>query len=233
MKRAAVGEAKQADFELFDDEGNRVLIDIKVKERDPKPRDFQQGQQRLTDAASIGQTLEVWYLNIERLKLVVMRLDQSGLRIDELTPLDIWEKTAEGVFNRDKVVEEVEDWVRRVAALYDDVRVWLADRPGLRCEQSRTVTMSEEMMQKFAVTDQEIPVLDILDVDRVIASFVPRGLWLIGSWGRIDVITRDRTQILLALRTDGKLEWRLASPESPRRSGPFDKDALLALVTQP
>jgi hypothetical protein len=32
------------------------------------------------------------------------------------------------------------------------------------------------------------------------------------------------------LRSDGKLEWRLVSPESPRRTGLFDKDALLALA---
>jgi hypothetical protein len=32
------------------------------------------------------------------------------------------------------------------------------------------------------------------------------------------------------LRGDGKLEWPLVSPESPRRTGLFDKDALLALA---
>jgi hypothetical protein len=219
-----------ADVELLDDNGNKILIDIKVRERDPKQRDFQQGKQRLKDAASIGQTLEVWYLNIERLKLVVMHLDQSQpcqtqFLTAELIPLDVWEKTAEGVFNRAKVVEEVEEWVRRVGALYDDIRDWLGDRRALRCEQSRTVTMSEDLMQKYAVTDREIPVLDILDADQVIASFVARGLW-----GWIDVITRERTQILAPLRSEGKLEWDLASPE---RTVLFDKNALLALVNQP
>jgi hypothetical protein len=92
--------------------------------------------------------------------------------------------------------------------------------------------MSEEMMQKFAVTDREISVLDVLDGDQVIASFVPRGLWLIGSWGRIDIITRDRTHILLALRDEGNLQWRLVSPESRRLTVPFDKNALLALMAQ-
>jgi hypothetical protein len=232
MKRsAAVEETPKADVEFLDDDGNRILIDIKVRERDPKQRDFVQGQQRLTEAAGTGQTLEVWYFNIERLKLVVMHLDRSSLRIDELTPLDVWEKTAEGVFDRAQVVEEVDDWVHRVGALYEDVRTWLGDRPSLRCEQNRTVTMSEEIMQQFAVTDREIPVLDVLHADQVIASFVPRGLWLIGSWGRIDVITRDRTHILLALREKGNLEWRLVLPESPGQTEPFDKNALLALVT--
>src|SRR5208282_2167033 len=150
----------------------------------------------------------------------------------ELIPLDVWEKTPEGVFDRARVVEEVEDWVHRVESLYEDVRGWLGDRPDLRCEQSRTVAMSEEMMQQFAVTDREIPVLDILDAEQVIASFVPRGLWMIGSWGRIDVITRNRTHVLVALGGAGNLEWRLVSSEDRQRMVPFDRDALLALVNQ-
>jgi hypothetical protein len=233
MKRAAATtDIVDADVELLDDDGNHVLIDIKVRERDPKQRDIEQGHQRLVEAARMGQTLEIWYFNIERLKLIVMHLDRSHLRIDELTPLDVWEKTPEGVFDRARVLEEVEDWISRVLALYKNVQAWLSDRPDVRCEQTRSVTMSEELMQKFAVTDRDIPVLDVLEADQVIASFVPRGLWLIGSWGRIDVITRDLTQVLVALGGPAKLEWKLVSPGAKQRTMPFDKNALLALVTK-
>jgi hypothetical protein len=227
------GGGSNADIELLDDDGHRVLIDIKVRERDPQQRDIEQGHQRLIEAARAGQTLEVWHFNVERLKLVVMHLDRSRLRIDELTPLDVWEKTTDGLFDRAQVVDEVEDWVRRVAAFYEDVQAWLRDRPNLRCEQGRTVTMSEELMQKFAVTDRDIPVLDVLDADQVVASFVPRGLWLIGSWGRIDIITRDQTHVLLAVGGVGSLEWRLVAPEDRQRMVTFDKDVLLSLITQP
>jgi hypothetical protein len=130
-------------------------------------------------------------------------------------------------------LEEVNDWISRVTALYDDIGRRLASsKPTLRCERSRTVTMSEEMMQLFGVTDREIPILDVLEADQVVASFVPRGLWLVGSWGRIDVITRNRTQILVALGGPGNLEWRLISPEDRRRQVSFDTDALLTIVSQ-
>jgi hypothetical protein len=226
---AGLEETSNADFALLDHNGNRVFVDVKVRESDPKRRDFEQWTQRLKAAASTGQILEVWYFNIERSKLGVMHLDQSRLRHDELMPLDVWEKTGEGVFRRAQVVEEVEDWVHRVRGLYDEIQTWLGNRPDLHCEQSRSVIMSEEMMQRFAVTDCEIPVLDVLDANQVIASFVPRGLWLIGSWGRIDVITRDLTHVLVALREEGNFEWRLVSPET-RQLKPFDKNALLQLV---
>ncbi len=230
---SAVGEHLQADLVLSDDAGNRILVDIKVREHDPKARDFEQGQRRLTEAASIGQRLEIWFFNIERLNLRIMSLDQSDLHIDELIPIDVWDKNTTGIFTRTQVIKEVEDWVNRVSALYDDIRSWLGSRRDLRFERSRAVTMSEQMMQEFAVTDRDIPVLDVLNADQVIASFVPRGLWMIGSWGRIDVITRKGTQMLVALGGPGNLEWRIVSPTSWRQTDKFDRDTLLALVTPP
>ncbi len=233
MTTSAVGQGtSRSDIELIDDNGHRVLIELKVRDHDPKPRDFEQGTRRLKEAADTGQRLEVWYFNIERLILFVMYLDRSNLRVDRLTPLDVWEKTTEGVFARARVVEEVEDWVRRVTSLYGDVQAWLGDRPDLRCEQTRTVMMSEEMMQEFAVPDREIPVLDVFEADQAIVSFVPRGLWMIASWGRIDIITRNRTHTLVALGGVGKLEWRLVSLKGRQRTEPFDKQALLLLLDQ-
>jgi hypothetical protein len=233
MTRAAdVTETSNADIELIDGNGSRVFIELKVRNHDPKQRDFEQGTRLLKEAASGGKRLEVWYFNIERLNLILMHLDRSNLQIDRLSPLDVWEKTKDGVFTRARVVGEVEDWLQRVTALYCDVQAWLWDRPGLRFEQSRTVVMSEEMMQEFAVPDREVPVLDVFDGDQVVASFVPRGLWMIASWGRIDIITRDRTYALVALGGVGKLEWRLVSPEGRQRTDPFNKTVLLVLLSQ-
>jgi hypothetical protein len=220
-----------ADIELVDPAGNRILIDIKVRETDPKLRDVQSGTERLNLAKSEGHNLEVWFFNIERLKLTVMRLDGSHLRVDHLVPLNVWTRTSEGIFERQCVVEEVDNWLHRVERLYSDVREWLDDSKGLRFEQTRTVTMSEEMMQEFAVTDRELSVLDVLRGDQVVASFVPRGLWLIGAWGRIDVITRDRTWILVSIKSLEKFEWQLASSDDRQRLISFDKSALLEMMS--
>jgi hypothetical protein len=230
MTRLIPADISTADIELVDENGNHILVDIKLRERDPKKRDLDEGHQRLQAAAKKGQQLEIWYLNTERLKITIMSGVGHRLQFQELTPIDVWEKTADGVCDRAQVIEEVDDWVHRIDALYEDVCAWLNDRPNLRFDRSRSVVMSEELMQKFAVTDRELFILDVVDGDQVVASFVPRGLWLIGSWGRIDIITRDQTRMLVALRTDGKLEWRLVSPESRRRTEPFDKSALLATL---
>jgi hypothetical protein len=231
MERGA-SSGLEADVELLDKDGSQLLVEIKVRERDPKERDKEQAHQRLIEFKSTPRRrLEIWYFNIEGTRLDIMYLDGfRHLQHARLDPLNVWEKTSDAVFEQQRVVEEVEDWIDRVGALYDEVQGWLADRADLRCERTRTVALSEELMQQFAVKDRDIPVLDILDADQVIASFVPRGLWLVGSWGRIDVITRDRTLALVALGDKGSLEWRLVDP-ADRKRRPFDKDALRAILT--
>lgn len=220
-----------ADIELVNSAGDHILVEVKVRERDPKQRDFDAGMGRLNLAKSKNQRTEVWFFNIERLKLTVMRLEGSMLQFDQLVPLNVWEKTSEGVFERNRVVDEVEDWVRRIERLYAQVREWIGGKGDLRLEQIRTVTMSEEMMQKFAVTDRELPILDVLRGDQVVMSFVPRGLWLIGAWGRIDIITKERTWILVAIKKDNEFEWRLVPSENRRQTRPFEKAFLVELTS--
>jgi hypothetical protein len=134
--------ADLADFILVEPSGHRILVDVKVRERDPKQRDIRWGNERLDLAKSKDQDLEVWFLNIERLKLTVMRREGGYLRIDGLVPLNVWAKDPEGVFERRRVVDEVDDWLSRIERLYADVREWLADGEGFQFEQIRTVTMS-------------------------------------------------------------------------------------------
>jgi hypothetical protein len=234
MTRTPSGPASAdsgADIELVDPAGHHILIDIKVREADPKLRDLQSGTERLKLAKSKGQNLEVWFFNLERLNLSVMRLDGSELRVDSLVPLNVWTRTSEGIFERARVVDEVDDWIGRVERLYSDVQVWLNEKADLRFEQTRTVKMSEELMQEFAVTDRELSVLDVLRGEQVVASFVPRGLWLIGSWGRIDVITSDRTWILTANKQPEKFEWQLVSSDDRRQLRPFDKSTLVEIMS--
>jgi hypothetical protein len=141
------------------------------------------------------------------------------------------EKTKEGVFDRQHVVAEVEDWLDRVDDFYKQVQTWLEDQSGLRFEQTRSVTMSEELMQKFAVVDRELRVLDVIRDEQVIVSFVPRGLWLIGAWGRIDMITRDRTITVVAIKENGHYEWKFAPSDNRYQLSVLDKSALVELTS--
>jgi len=234
MTRVSPASPKDGDpdIEFIDSSGNRVVIELKVKERDPKQRDIDLELEWLQRARSEDRAHEVWYLNIERLKLTVMRFSGAELHFDELVPLNVWERTAEGVFERKDVVAEVDDWLERIDRLYTDVESWLAGQDGLRFERTRKVTMSEELMQEFAVPDRELDVLDVIRGDQVVASFVPRGLWLIGMWGRIDVITQVSTYALFGVKKNEQFEWRVSLGGAKRQAMLFDKPVLLELLVR-
>lgn len=99
---------------------------------------------------------------IERLKLPVLKLADGRLQIDELHPIDVWEKTQAGLFDRSEIVSEVETWVSRIDMVYQTIEGWFGTREDLRFDKIRNIIMSEEPMQLFAVTDLNLPILDVL-----------------------------------------------------------------------
>ena len=212
-------------------QGDRTyLVDVKVRERDPKERDFNEAVRLIENAKATGQDLQVWFVNLERLKTVVVTGDRSSLQIKTFVPWDVWSQGDEGPFTRAYVASRVDDWERRVGAFYDTVRDWVAGA-GLTTETTRSMVMSEELMQDFAVTDRNIPILDVLRQNDAVASFVPRGLWTIGSRGRIDLITEQTTRMIVDLSADeGKSDWQLVSAESRRDRQPFTRQVFLDLV---
>jgi len=207
-----------------------TLVEVKIRERDPKHRDFDEAVRLIDAAAKLGQNLQVWFFNLERLKAVIVSGGGANLKIHTFVPWDVWAKGENGPFTRAYVTSKVDEWQSRVNAFYETVQGWAADQPGLETEIARNMVMSEELMQTFAVTDRELPILDVLRGSTVIGSFVPRGLWNIGSRGRIDLITESATRMIVDLSTDGPGDWRLVATGSRRQTTPFDREAFLALV---
>lgn len=230
----AHGAETEGDIILLDKDENSTIVDVEVKSSELKKRDLDYALGLLRSEHPEGYGFEVWFFNIERLKLTTLGLSENELRMNELYPIDVWEKTETGIFHRDQVVEELNDWVRHVNGLYDTVEEWLRERVELRFDRTRLVTIYEELMQKFGVPDRDIPILDILNGDDTLASFIPRGLWLIGAWGRVDVITNRSTATILGIRDTrpdkNTLHWRLTKPRDRRQLEPLTKDALLSLV---
>lgn len=207
-----------------------TLIEVKVRERDPKEKDYSEAMRLIERAREVGQNLQVWFFNLERLKAVIVSTRGSRPLITSFVPWDVWSRGDDGPFTRAHVADEVDAWAARVEAFYDEVRGWIAESGDLTAEATRRMVMSEELMQRFAVTDRELPILDVMRGQEVVASFVPRGLWMIASRGRIDIITRNETRMIVDRAFEGDADWQLVSAESRRQMSPFDRAAFLDLV---
>lgn len=219
-----------ADVVLTSSSGERVLVEVKVRDSEPDRRELEIARHWLAQASREGQDIEIWYFSRERPRLDLVALRSGELVVEKLMPLAVWEETTDGYFTRANVQQRVTDWEQRVTHLYSEVKRWLERQPTLRAEETRTMIMSEELMQEFAVADVNLPILDILQGRQPIASFVPRALWVIGSNGRVDLITRTETYFVVDSGTPPSWGWRLVNKINRQRDMPFEEDALLSVI---
>ncbi len=83
------------------------------------------------------------------------------------------------------IQRRVDDWEERVNNLYEKISDWLPD--GWQARRGKPVVMHEELMRKFGISAKQIPTLKLFSQSGELVKLEPRGLWLIGGNGRIDL----------------------------------------------
>ena len=102
----------------------------------------------------------------------------------------------EPVIDKQHVEKRVQDWKNRIAELYSNIEIWLKDSE-YNIKSGSKLTMYEEMMSKFNVAPTQIDTIDVYKSKNFIMSIKPIGLWMIGSNGRIDILTKNESYILV------------------------------------
>jgi len=129
-----------------------------------------------------------------------------------------------------RVEERVKDWIDRLNKLKTTIQNWLpagmsiADRPPTK--------MNEELMRSFNVPPANMPTFEILrEVDKVM-RVQPKGLWIIGANGRVDLLTANGSWILVdqSEPLSGTSDWHYYAGDNRRRSTKFDQAQLLGLL---
>ena len=91
---------------------------------------------------------------------------------------------------REDVLHRLEDWRLRVHGRYDHIEQALKGH-GFKFDREGKHTSSEALVQAAGVGPEEQPKVDILRIVRPdgtnAAIFYPRGPWVIGANGRIDL----------------------------------------------
>jgi hypothetical protein len=95
-----------------------------------------------------------------------------------------------GGVSREQVLKRLLDWRDRVHKLYDEIERELQGTSFV-CNREGKHTSAEELPQRVGVSEAEQPKIDILRIVRPnnmnAAVLYPRGLWIIGANGRIDL----------------------------------------------
>jgi len=140
--------------------------------------------------------------------------------------------------DKEHVLHRLKDWQNRVHALYDCIEQRLGD--GYTYDRTGKHMSQEEMVQRTHLGSNDVPQLDILTVEqggRRVAELRPRGLWIIGANGRVDLIVMPRSggsrlYMLLdhSLPLSGETDWRIVRPSDRLHQPRFRPEVLSDLL---
>jgi len=87
-------------------------------------------------------------------------------------------------------------------------------------------------MHKFEIDPDTVPAMAIL-FGKHRASFVPMGLWVIGSNGRVNITTNKNQYILIDLGGDDdkQSQWMIVNPSKRKQRISLDQNTLAKIIT--
>ena len=129
--------------------------------------------------------------------------------------------------DRDHIERRLGDWVNRIEALYSDVRSWLPS--GWTAKSGSQVKFRDDLMDKFDIPERALPVLS-LEHDGVLRGRLePRGLWIVGANGRVDLILPPRHFILIDRAENFEAsQWTITPLRDRLRESPLTSENLKA-----
>lgn len=98
---------------------------------------------------------------------------------------------ANKTLTKNDVEKSIDDWLFRISNLYALIETWLKSVPLYTTKAQSEVTMYEALMDKYQLPPRKLKVLDIYCGDNIVATLKPKGLWIIGANGRIDLLSKQ------------------------------------------
>jgi hypothetical protein len=136
----------------------------------------------------------------------------------------------EGRLSQADIEKRVNDWMNRISGLYSSIKEWLNTSPSYTTREQSEVIMYEELMQKYQIDPKKLKVLDIYAGDKIIATFKPIGLWIIGANGRVDILSKKGTILLVDKAEKFEPPSWLSYTKNKNESEPFNKEHFLNML---
>jgi hypothetical protein len=130
------------------------------------------------------------------------------------------------------VKARIEDWVKRLNALFESLDEWTAGVPEARVERNHMQQQIEGSMEQFSVKAQNVPTFTIF-IGKNRIAFVPSALWISGANGRVNVTTNYRQYALVDLSQVGKpSDWKLVLASPRTQLAPFNEELFLKILAE-
>lgn len=136
---------------------------------------------------------------------------------------------APSALSRTEVAARVDEWQKRIASLFSEIKAW-GQQNGWTADDSGSIGMHEEPMRRAGVQQVTLPVLRI-DGPSGYALFKPKGLWVIGANGRVDLYTSAGAYVLVDRSEYGSAsQWTIFRTSNKREGVPFVPELIASLV---
>jgi hypothetical protein len=131
---------------------------------------------------------------------------------------------------RTRITESVADWIRRLEQLKTTMQTWLP--PDMSVVDRPPTPMYEELMRKFKVPMAQMPTFEVRRGTERVMRVQPKGLWIIGANGRVDLITTTASFILVdeSEPLSGAPDWQYYTSANKRKLTRLDKARFISLL---
>ncbi len=130
----------------------------------------------------------------------------------------------------DYVNQRVEDWLKRLDDLFAQIKVW-ASANGWTVADGGASPMRGELMERTGVKQREQPSLYVRNAGGADIWIRPKGLWVIGANGRVDVYAGNKVYTLVDVADPLQTpQWVLHRVGMGTRGEPFDPKLLAGMV---
>lgn len=117
------------------------------------------------------------------------------------------------------IQKRVDDWKKRVDDLYGSINNWILQKSNYSCRFGQHTAMFEDLMKTFEIPKQNINTLDVLLNQKIILAFKPKGLWIIGANGRIDIISAKGSYTIVDIAEPFQApQWQIYTADRKTKS---------------
>ena len=131
--------------------------------------------------------------------------------------------------DKQHIEQRVYDWKKRVSELYAEIKLWLKDSE-YSIKLGSKQKMYEELMSQFGVPATEVDTADIYKNNQFKLTIKPKGLWIIGANGRIDILTTKGNYMLVdSAEQFAEPNWKLFNADK-KKGVDFNKQSFIQLL---
>ena len=209
---------------------NSVGVFADERRQFPSSPNLQQFDEKMRANGYSGGVLEVGDLENPKDGVSLVIFDKSKFT-HAAEAVSAWDQEYQTRWHQ-RVQYRVSDWLSRLDNLSALIKSWL---PSSMSIISRSpVMLREELMVKFGVPSANMPSFDIFEGNTRIMRVQPKGLWIIGANGRVDLITPKSSYIVVDKSSPEESEssWHFYSPDNKRKSTALDESSFRRLLTQ-